>query len=148
MHELTIVRETHVPRAKLFAAWINPDLYPRWFCPKPWYVSDVTIDPRPGGASEMTFNGPDGESFPSRGVYLEVVPDEKIVFTDAFTASWEPNPEFLFVAIVTFETLPGGGARYTARARHWTREAMERHAAMGFEEGWNKVFDQLVELVG
>ena len=37
--------------------------------------------------------------------------------------------------------------RYTARARHGSREACENHAAMGFESGWNKAFDQLVELM-
>ena len=148
MHELIITRETHVPREKLFAAWMNSELYPKWFCPKPWYVSDVKLDLRAGGGSEMIFHGPNGETFPNKGIYLEIVPNEKLVFTDAFTSDWQPNPNFMFVAILTFEKLPNGGTRYTARARHWAREAMEKHAAMGFEGGWNKVFDQLVELVG
>ena len=38
MNELIITRETHVPREKLFAAWMNAETYPQWFCPKPWYV--------------------------------------------------------------------------------------------------------------
>ena len=146
--ELVLVRETHVPREKLFSAWINPTLYPQWFCPKPWYVSDVKLDVRPGGSSEMIINGPNGEKFPSNGVFLEVVPNEKLVFTDAFTGDWQPNPEFMFVAVITFDALPDGGTRYTARARHWTKEACEKHAAMGFEQGWGIVFDQLVKLVG
>ena len=148
MHELIITRETHVPREKLFAGWTNAELYPHWFCPKPWYVSDVKLDLRAGGSSAMIFHGPNGEQFPNQGLYLEVVPNEKLVFTDAFTDGWQPNPNFMFVAILTFETLPDGGTRYTARARHWTKEAMEKHAAMGFEAGWNTAFDQLVKLVG
>lgn len=145
--ELVIVRETHVSPEKLFAGWTDAALYPKWFCPKPWFVSDVKIDLRIGGTSEMIFNGPNGEKFPNVGVYLEIVPNEKIVFTDAFLGGWEPNPDMMFVGIVTFEPLPDGGTRYTARARHWTREACEKHAAMGFNEGWNKAFDQLVELM-
>ena len=148
MHELSITRETHVPREKLYAGWTTPELYPQWFCPKPWYVSEVKMDLRPGGGGEKIFHGPDGETFVSRGVYLEIVPNEKLVFTDAFTADWQPNPDFMFVTILIFEPLPNGGTRYTARARHWTKEATEKHAAMGFEAGWNKAFDQLVELVG
>ncbi len=148
MHELIITRETHVPREKLFAGWTNAELYPKWFCPKPWFVSDVKLDLRAGGSSEMIFHGPNGETSPNQGMYLEVIPNEKLVFTDAFTAGWQPNENFMFVGILTFEPLPNGGTRYTARARHWTKEAMEKHAAMGFEAGWSKAFDQLVELVG
>ena len=96
----------------------------------------------------MTICGPNGERMPNRGVFLEVIPNEKLVFTDCFVGDWEPNPNFMFVGIVTFETLPDGGTRYTARVRHWTREASEGHAAMGFHDGWNKAFDQLVEAVG
>lgn len=146
--ELVLVRETHVPREKLFAGWTNAGLYSQWFCPKPWHVSDVNIDFRPGGSSEMFMNGPNGERVPNRGVVLEVVPNEKLVFTDAFTGGWEPNPNFMFVAIITFEALPGGGTRYTARVRHWSKEACEKHAAMGFEQGWSAAFDQLVAVVG
>jgi uncharacterized protein YndB with AHSA1/START domain len=49
---------------------------------------------------------------------------------------------------LTFEALPAGCARYTARALHWTVEAREKHEAMGFLDGWGKAFEQLVELVG
>ena len=144
--ELVITRETHVPREKLYAGWTTVELYPKWFCPKPWYVKDVILDVRAGGFNSMTFCGPNGESFPNRGVYLEVIPNEKLVFTDCFFADWEPNPDFMFVGILTFEALPNGGTRYTAKARHWTKEACEKHAAMGFVDGWNKAFDQLVEV--
>lgn len=148
MYELSITRETHVSPEKLYAGWTTPELYPKWFCPKPWYVSDVKMDLRPGGMDEKTFNGPNGEKFINRGVYLEVVPNKKLVFTDVFTDDWQPNPDFMFVAVITLEPLPNGGTRYTARVRHWTQEAMDKHAAMGFHDGWNKAFDQLVELVG
>jgi len=152
--ELTISRETHVPREKLYAGWTTPELLPKWFCPKPWYVSGVKLALRPGGTSEMTFHGPNGESIPNTDVYLELVPNEKIVFTSAFQAGWEPRPQsdiptdFMFVGTVRFEKLPNGGTRYTARVVHWTKEACERHRAMGFEQGWGIAFDQLVDLVG
>lgn len=144
--ELRIVRETHLAPEKLFTRWTSAELMEVWFCPKPWHVRDVTLDVRTGGGSSMTICGPDGEAFPSEGIYLEVVPNERLVFTDAYTVGWVPNPNKMFTGILTFEALPGGGTRYTAIARHWTKEACERHAAMGFTEGWNKVFDQLVEL--
>jgi len=145
--ELILVRETDLPREKLYLGWTTAELLPKWFCPKPWYVSDVALDVRPGGSSRMTMCGPDGERFPNQGLYLEVVPNEKLVFTDAYTTDWEPNPNPFFTGIITFETLPDGRTRYTARARHWTKENCEKHAAMGFEQGWSAAFDQLVELM-
>ena len=78
--------------------------------------------------------------------FLEIVPNEKLVFTDGYLPGWEPNPNAFFTAVVTFETLPDGKTRYTARAMHWTAEAKEKHAAMGFLDGWGAAFDQLVEL--
>ena len=74
------------------------------------------------------------------------MPNEKLVFTDGYLPNWEPNPNPFFSAVLTWETLPGGKTRYTARALHWTKENCEKHAAMGFQEGWGKAFDQLVEL--
>ncbi len=146
--EIIITRETHVPREKLFAGWTDAEAYPKWFCPKPWYVKDVVLDVRAGGLMSMNFCGPNGECFPNPGMFLEVIPNEKLVITDCFLPDWEPNPDFMFVGILTFEALPNGGTRYTAKARHWTKEACEKHTAMGFSEGWNNAFDQLVELVG
>jgi uncharacterized protein YndB with AHSA1/START domain len=146
--ELVITRETHVSPEKLFQGWTTPELMEKWFCPKPWFVKDVKLDLRPGGFSSMLICGPNGEEMPNRGVYLEIIPNRKIVFTDAYTEGWEPNPNFMFTGIVTFDPLPNGGALYTARGRHWTKEAAENHRQMGFYEGWGAAFDQLVELMG
>ncbi len=143
--ELVLTRIIDAPREKLFRAWTEPKLMEQWFCPKPWYVSDVKLDLRAGGASSMFINGPDGEKFPNRGVYLEVVPNEKIVFTDAYTEAWTPSEKPFFTAVVTFEDV-GGKTRYTARALHWSAADRETHEKMGFHEGWGKAADQLAEL--
>ena len=144
--ELVLVRETQVSAEKLFAGWTQPGLMVQWFCPKPWSLSAAEIDLRPGGLCKTVMRSPEGEEFPNTGVYLEVVPNERLVFTDAYGANWEPSASPFFTAIVTFETRPGGGTRYTARAMHWRKEDCEQHAAMGFLDGWGKAFDQLVEL--
>ena len=93
----------------------------------------------------MYINGPNGERFPNRGVYLDVAPNERIVFTDAYTDAWTPAEKPFFTAIVTFED-EGGKTRYTARALHWTAADREAHEKMGFHEGWGKAADQLAEL--
>ena len=146
--ELVLVRETDVPRERLYAGWTQPDLLVQWFTPKPWTTTTCEIDLRVGGACKTTMRSPEGQDFPNVGIFLEIVPNERLVFTDAYGPGWEPNPNLFFTAVLTFESLPNGMTRYTARAMHWTAEAREKHAAMGFTEGWGKAFDQLVELVG
>jgi uncharacterized protein YndB with AHSA1/START domain len=145
--ELSLTRLIDAPRAALFKAWTDPEILPKWFCPLPWKVSKAEMDVRPGGASCIVMNGPNGEEFPNRGIYLEVVENEKIVFTDAFVAAWEPSEKPFMVGIITFED-EGGKTRYTARVRHWNVADHDEHVKMGFHEGWGKATDQLEELVG
>src|SRR3546814_7664364 len=93
---------------------------------------------------------PEGEDMPMRGVYLEVVKNEKIVFTDAYNRAWEPSDKPFFTGIVTFEDAKDekwdGKTRYTARALHWTAEDCEAHEQMGFHEAWGQVAEQLAAL--
>ena len=144
--ELVIARRVAASPEKLFRCWTDPALIPQWFCPKPWRAEVLKMDVRPGGGSQMTFHGPQGEAFPNNGVYLEVVPGRKIVFTDAYTEGWVPNEGLMFTGIVTFEDAGNGETLYTARARHWTAEAAKKHAEMGFHEGWGIVAEQLEAL--
>lgn len=146
-HELVLTRLIPVPRAKLWRCWTEPDLLKQWFCPKPWRVTVADLDVRPGGHSRITMQGPNGETSPGDGVYLEVVPNARLVFTDAYTAGWRPAEKPFMTGIVTFED-EGGQTRYTARARHWTAEDRAAHEQMGFHEGWGKATDQLTELAG
>lgn len=144
--ELVLERILEAPAEKLYKCWTTPELMPEWFCPKPWTVSNVRMDVRSGGNSYMEMNGPNGEVVPQPGVYLEVVPNKKLVFTDAFSETWEPKENPFMVAIVTFEDLGDGTTRYRAVARHWTVENKAAHEQMGFHEGWGIVAGQLEAL--
>jgi uncharacterized protein YndB with AHSA1/START domain len=144
--ELVLTRLIDAPREKLYRAWTEPALMKQWFTPAPWTTPHVETDVRPGGSSLIVMRGPDGTEFPNRGVYLEVVPNERLVFTDAYTRAWEPSEKPFFTCIITFED-EGGQTRYTARARHWSVADCEAHEKMGFHEGWGKCADQLAALV-
>lgn len=146
-HELVLMREIDAPREKIFRAWTDPELMKEWFCPKPWAVSHAELDLRAGGSSFIVMNGPNGEVVENRGVYLEVVPNEKLVFTDAFTSAWVPSEKPFMTGIVLLEDMGGGRTKYTAIARHWNEEDKRTHEAMGFHEGWGAAADQLTELV-
>lgn len=143
--ELVLDRLLDAPREKLWRCWSEAELVKQWFCPKPWRVTHAEIDLRAGGSSYFVMNGPNGEEFPNRGVYLEVVPNEKLVFTDAYTRAWQPAEKPFFTAIVTFAD-EAGRTRYVARALHWTAADRKAHEEMGFQEGWGKAADQLEAL--
>jgi uncharacterized protein YndB with AHSA1/START domain len=89
---------------------------------------------------------PDGQEMPNRGVYLEVVPNEKLVFTDAYASPWTPSERPFMTVILTFDDLGGGQTRYTARVRHWSVADREQHEQMGFHQGWGLCADQLAAL--
>ncbi|MGP7795385.1 SRPBCC family protein [Sphingomonas sp. CLY1604] len=138
-YELSITRLIDAPIDAVWRAWTEDT--GAWFCPRPWTADFVTQELHAGGRSEIVMRGPNGEENRLEGVYLEVVRHRRIVSTDAFTAGWRPAGPFM-VRIDDFAE-DGGKTRYTATARHWTQEARDNHAAMGFEPGWNAATDQL-----
>ena len=144
--ELTLTRLIDAPREKLFRAWTEPELLKQWFTPRPWTTPVVETDVRPGGSIFILMRGPDGNESPNRGVYLEVVLNRKLVFTDAYDAAWEPSGKPFMTLVLTFDD-EEGKTRYTARVRHWSEADREAHEKMGFHEGWGKATDQLEALV-
>jgi uncharacterized protein YndB with AHSA1/START domain len=141
--ELSIERHIDAPVDLVWRAWV--DHQEEWFCPRPWRAEVRTRELQAGGRSEIVMFGPDGEEMPMEGVFLEVIPGERIVSTDAFTAGWHPAGPFM-VRIDEFAA-EGSGTRYSAVARHWTAEARDQHAEMGFDAGWNAAADQMEEVV-
>ena len=101
---------------------------------------------RAGGSSLIVMRGPDGNEFPNRGVYLEVVKNERLVFTDAFTRAWQPSEKPFMTVVLTFED-QGGQTKYTARVQHWSIADREEHEKMGFHPGWAMCTEQLAALV-
>lgn len=137
-HELVIEKLMDAPASALWAAYT--DHLGEWFCPLPWRAELVAMDLRGGGRSSVTMYGPNGEVAPNEGVYLEVVPERLIVFTDAFTQGWDPAGPFM---VGSFEFEPQGDKTlFRGRARHWTEEARTQHEAMGFHAGWGVMAEQ------
>lgn len=141
--ELVLARIIDAPRDKVYRAWTDPEIMTRWFTPPPWTTPHVELDVRAGGANLVLMRGPEGQEMPNRGVYLEVVPNEKLVFTDAFTKAWEPSGKAFMVVVLTFEDAGDGKTRYIARVRHWAVEDAKAHEEMGFHQGWGVATDQL-----
>jgi uncharacterized protein YndB with AHSA1/START domain len=144
--ELVLTRIIDAPRHKLYRAWTEPELLKQWFAPLPYTTPVAELDVRPGGANLIVMRGPDGADMPNRGVYLEVVENERLVFTDAYSKGWEPSGKPFMTVVLTFEDAGDGKTRYTVRVRHWSVADREAHEKMGFHEGWGLCADQLAAL--
>lgn len=145
--ELVLKRVIDAPPEKVYRAYTDPAILSQWFAPKPWSISDAVIEPRVGGRFNFLMHGPNGERFPNSGIFLEVVPNRRLISTDAFTPSWKPSGAPFMVARIDLEPTADGKTRYTATASHWNEASMKQHEQMGFHEGWGTVADQLNELV-
>ena len=99
---------------------------------------------------------PEGQEFPGTGCYLEIVPNEKLVWTNALLPGYRPSTVtatcgaddalFMFTAMIELAD-HAGGARYTATVIHADEAGCRKHAAMGFEGGWGTALDQLVAMI-
>ena len=136
-------RVVHVSAERAWTAWTEPDHVRRWYAPAPGLISDCEIDLRPGGVFRFVPRQPDGVEHPFTCCYLEVVPFRRLVWTDALLPGYRPAPSGFFTAVMTLE--PQGDATLCrAVAMHRNEAERNRHADMGFYDGWGTVLDQLV----
>jgi uncharacterized protein YndB with AHSA1/START domain len=107
-HELSVTRLIEAAPEAVYRVWTERT--GEWWSPRPYTAPKVDIDLRPGGRCKMLMRAPDGTDLPDEeGVFLEVVPNRKIVFTNAFAPEWIPQDPFM-VVIVTFDP-EGAGTR-------------------------------------
>lgn len=144
--ELVLARIIDAPPERVFEAWTDPKLVCEWWAPRPWTTPSCEIEPRVGGVLQTVMRSPEGVDHPNAGVYLEIVPNQRIVWTDAFEKAWVPSAKPFMTAVITFEAR-GDRTLYTARALHWTVADREEHERMGFHGGWGLCAEQLEELL-
>lgn len=141
--DLVISRLLQASRAALWRAWTDPASLPVWWCHKPWTTELLAFDLRPGGAFHTLMRGPDGDSSDNPGSFLDVLPQTRLVFTSLLLADWRPATPWLpFTAVITMAD-EGDGTRYVATAMHPDAATRDRHAEMGFFDGWNVCIDQM-----
>jgi len=140
---LILHRVLKAPRHLVYQCWTTPEHMTHWFMPKPHFLSDISIDLRPGGQYDSTMHV--GELvIPSRGCVLDAVENTKFVFTDLMTEDFQPvaSPGLGFTATIELSDHPDGTV-YHVTARHRTPEDAAKHEEMGFSQGWGTVASQL-----
>ena len=152
--DLVFERTVDISPALVWAAWTTPEHLMHWFTPAPWTTIDCDMDLRPGGVFRTVMRSPEGQELPNLGCYLEVVPHERLVWTNALAPGFRPvDPatawvadctNFAYTIVVALAPHGDDGTRYTALAMHRDEAGCQRHRDMGFDDGWGAALDQLV----
>jgi uncharacterized protein YndB with AHSA1/START domain len=139
--ELTITRTFDAPRALVFRAWTDAKQLAQWWGPKGFTNPVCEIDARVGGALRIHMRAPDGSVYPMKGEIRELVPPERLVFTNiAVDAAGNHLLEGL--TTVTFVE-EGGKTTMTLRTRATVIVDYAAAYLQGMEAGWTQSIDKL-----
>ena len=145
-NDLTVSRVIKAPRQAIWNAWKDPEHFVKWWAPAPVVTTSNKHEFFTGGGFDTIMKLEDGTIIDGgEGCFLEVVENERIVFTDALQGGWRPNEESFFSAIITLDEHPEG-TLYTATALHKNEEDRLKHAEMGFMDGWGTSIEQLASI--
>lgn len=147
--DLTIERIFDAPRALIWKAWTDPEHFMRWWGPKDFTSPACTIDLRVGGRYLFCMQAPDGQKYWSTGTYNEIIPEERLVWTDSFAdeqgnvvpgSYYGMGDDFPLEMLVTitFEDHDGKTKLTLHHAGHPAGEMADMAGA-----GWNESFDKL-----
>jgi uncharacterized protein YndB with AHSA1/START domain len=152
--DLVLERTLDAPVGLVWKALTEPEHLKRWFAPRPYEISDIELDLRPGGIFRIRMVGPDGfdTGHGAPGCVLEVVEGEKLAWTSALGPGYRPAQagegceSFPMTAIMTLADAGGGKTQYKAVALHKDVADRDAHEKMGFHDGWGTTAGQLEEL--
>ncbi|MBS1911348.1 MAG: SRPBCC family protein [Bacteroidetes bacterium] len=142
--EIVMTRTFNAPARLVFEACTRAEHMRQWWAPACVTMLVCEMDARPGGTYRLVTRGPDGNEYPFTGVYREVVPSERLVYTQRFDV--EPYSRDEALITVTFQEHEG---RTTMRSSilHATPEACAAHIGSGMEAGAAEAYNQLEELL-
>jgi uncharacterized protein YndB with AHSA1/START domain len=141
--EVVIARVFDAPARLLFRAYSTREQLVKWFGPEGWPLTLCEMDFRTGGRFRFAMTGPDGvQNMPFGGEYLEIVPNRKIVYDNAFEM---PSAEKMVVT-VTFDER-GKQTTLTIRTVFGSVAMKNQHVGLGFSEGVGSGMDQLADVV-
>jgi uncharacterized protein YndB with AHSA1/START domain len=142
--EIAMTRVFDAPRRLVFEALTTPALLKRWFSGPPgWTLAACDVDLRVGGAYRYVWRKDGGTEMGMGGVFLEILPPERIVATERFDQSWYPGD-----AVVT-QTLAeeGGKTTLTLIVRYESKEARDGVLKSGASQGVQYGYDRLAEFL-
>lgn len=141
-HELTVMRTFNAPIEKVWKAWSDPKIFAKWYGPQSFTTPVCKIDFKVGGIHLWAMQSPDGNKYYSTGEYKEIIPMNKIVYTDTMCdENGNPQPGETLVTII-FEDL-GDKTQMTLKQAGMPDDM----AVGGATQGWNQSFDKLINSI-
>ena len=139
--ELVITRVFDASIERVWKAWTDPEDMKKWSAPRGFTIPVSEGELKPGGHWKAVMVDPRGARMPLGGIYREVVPPERLVFTHSwFDENDNPGPET--VCTVLLKSL-GDKTEMTFRQTGFTSAGSRE----GHEGGWTECFDKLSELL-
>ncbi len=133
--QVNITRTYPVSAAKVWRAWTEPQALKQWFCPgSSSTVTAIDVDLSPGGRFRIAFQTADGTPYEASGVYEEVDPERRLVFSWA----WKRMPERVSRIIITLKPIAEGTELSFLHER--LVDAADR---AGHQHGWSAFFENL-----
>lgn len=147
--DFVIERFIDAPKHLVWEALTKPEHLAQWYMPREWgRVAKCEMDVRPGGMFSIDIAVGDGREFPNLGCFVEVTPQERLVWTSMLFPGYRPAvfDDVPITAIVTM-TSEGSGTRYVFTALHRDENDYKANMESGWAEGTKIAVDQLVEHV-
>lgn len=140
--EIVLARVFDAPRALVFQMWTDPDHAMKWFGPKGFTCTLHEMDVRVGGRWRFDMKAPDGTVYPNRVTYLEIVPNERLVFDHGYDRDDDPER---FRVTITFDEQANQKTVVTLRQLHPTKALRDAKVAFGAVEYGGQTLDKLAE---
>ena len=140
-----IVRVFDAPRALVWQAWTDPKMLAQWFGPRGFSSRVPELDLRVGGSLRIVMHGPDGNDYPMKGTFREVVAPERLVFSNIAIDN-EGKHLLEGLTTVTFAE-QGGKTTMTLHTYAVGCVPIARQMLAGMEAGWTQSIDKLEELL-
>jgi uncharacterized protein YndB with AHSA1/START domain len=142
--EVSMTRVFDAPRRLVFEAWTKPELLKRWlYGPADWRLADCKIDLRPGGALRFEWRHQDGNHMGFSGVYREITPPDRLVFTEVWDEDWTGGETLVTITFAEH----AGKTTMTQTVLYSSRAARDAALKTGMEHGAAQSFDRLAEFL-
>ena len=142
---VTLTRVFAAPRALVWKAWTDSKMMAQWFGPRGFTNPVCELDVRVGGSLRIVMRGPDGNDYPMKGVFREVVAPERLVFTN-IALDKDGNHLLEGETTVTFAE-SNSKTTLTLRTHAVGLVPIAPQMLAGMEAGWTQSIDKLEELV-
>jgi len=143
---LTLKRVFDAPRALVWKAWTDPKMMAHWFGPRGFTNPVCELDVRVGGALRIVMRGPDGNNYPMKGVFREVSPPERLVFTNI--AIDNDGKHLLEGETTVILAEKDGKTSLTLKTHAVGLVPFAPQMLAGMEAGWTQSIDKLEEFMG